>query len=78
MTSWSYGCPASTNCGAYHTAANLPGTRAESLADSQKGMALDQFLAQHQAFNATMPVRLVELRGIEPLTSAVRLQRSPI
>ena len=24
------------------------------------------------------PERLVELRGIEPLTSAVRLQRSPI
>jgi len=24
------------------------------------------------------PLRLVELRGIEPLTSAVRLQRSPI
>ena len=29
-------------------------------------------------FAACLRVRLVELRGIEPLTSAVRLQRSPI
>ena len=42
------------NCGACHTTANLPGTRAQGLADPQKRAALDQFLAQHHAPDATV------------------------
>jgi len=48
------------NCGACHTAANLPGTRAQSLADPQKRMALDQFLAQHHAADAAVRRQLID------------------
>jgi hypothetical protein len=40
------------------------------------GVSLDGFSAGIDLFFQRL--RLVELRGIEPLTSAVRLQRSPI
>jgi mono/diheme cytochrome c family protein len=40
------------NCGACHAVANLPGARAQGLADPQKRMALDRFLAQHHAPDA--------------------------
>ena len=44
------------NCARCHSAANLPGTRAQGLANPQKRAALDRFLAQHHAPD-------VEVRG---------------
>jgi hypothetical protein len=41
-------------------------------------LAIDRLLGRCHAPPARLCFGLVELRGIEPLTSAVRLQRSPI
>lgn len=48
------------NCGACHTAADLPGTRGQGLADPQKRIALDQFLAQHHASDAAARGQIID------------------